>query len=203
MDLFEEIAGKPINLLPNDGMVNYYGVIFSLKDADKYFNSLLEKITWKNDEVIVYGKHITTKRKIAWYGDKPYRYTYSNTTKQALPWIGELSELKNIIEQHSGQSYNSCLLNLYHDGSEGMTWHSDAEKELKRNSAIASLSFGADRKFSFKHKKTNKTVSLLLQHGSLLVMKENTQTNWLHCLPKTTKINHARINLTFRTISVD
>lgn len=201
LDLFEKLVGTPINLLPEEGNVNYYGTIFSSQEADDYLKCLMNKITWKNDAVIIYGKHIVTKRKAAWYGDKPYEYTYSKTTKQALPWVDELLELKNIIEQHTNQSFNSCLLNLYHDGSEGMAWHSDAEKELKENSAIASLSFGAERKFSFKHKKSKKTVSLVLQHGSLLLMKGLTQKNWQHCLPTTKKTNLPRINLTFRTIS--
>ena len=201
MDLFEKTAGEPINILPEDGVVHYYGTVFSLQEADDFLKSLLDKIIWKNDKVIIYGKHIVTKRKTAWYGDKPYKYTYSNTTKQALPWIDELLELKRIIEQQSNESFNSCLLNLYHDGNEGMTWHSDAEKELNENSAIASLSFGAERKFSFKHKKNKKTVSLVLQHGSLLLMKGLTQTNWQHCLPTTKKINLPRINLTFRSMS--
>ena len=200
MDLFENITGEPVNLLPLDGTVNYYGTLIPMVVANKYLDTLLRKIEWKNDEVIMFGKHITTKRKIAWYGDKPFKYTYANTTKQALPWIDVLKELKSLVEQHSGESFNSCLLNLYHDGSEGMSWHSDAEKDLIKNGAIASLSFGAERKFSFKHKASKGTVSLILQHGSLLVMKGGTQTHWLHSLPKTTKTNLLRVNLTFRSI---
>jgi len=92
------------------------------------------------------------------------------------------------------------LANLYHDGSEGMAWHSDGEKDLKKDGAIASLSFGAERKFAFKHKQSKETVSMVLEHGSLLVMKDTTQTNWLHRLPPTKRINKPRINLTFRTI---
>lgn len=200
MDLFETIAGEPGNLLPKDGVVNYYGTLLSLNEADDYLSRLLDKVEWTNDEVLIYGKRIITKRKVAWYGDKPYRYTYSNTTKQALPWIDELLDLKKLIEQRSNEKFNSCLLNLYHNGTEGMTWHSDAEKELKTNAAIASFSLGAERKFSFKHKKDKQTVSLILQHGSLLIMKGTTQTHWLHCLPKTKKTNLPRINLTFRNI---
>lgn len=104
------------------------------------------------------------------------------------------------MEKESGETYNSCLLNLYHDGNEGMAWHSDAEKDLKQNGAIGSLSFGAERKFSFKHKKTHEIVSKILQHGSLLVMKDSTQSNWLHRLPPTKITCMPRINLTFRTI---
>jgi alkylated DNA repair dioxygenase AlkB len=120
--------------------------------------------------------------------------------KKALPWTKELLELKKLVEKETGESFNSCLLNLYHDGTEGMAWHSDAEKDLKKNGAIASLSFGAERKFSFKHKLTKELVSLVLEHGSLLVMKDTTQSHWLHRLPPSAKHNKSRINLTFRTI---
>jgi alkylated DNA repair dioxygenase AlkB len=149
---------------------------------------------------MIMGKIIITKRKVAWYGNKPFEYTYSRRTKIALPWTPALRELKQMTEAQSGESYNSCLLNLYHDGTEGMAWHSDGEPDLKKNGAIASLSFGAERKFSFKHKKTKETVSLLLEHGSLLVMKGSTQANWLHRLPPTTRVSKPRVNLTFRTI---
>ena len=143
---------------------------------------------------------IITKRKVAWYGDKPFKYTYSKTTKSALPWTKELLELKEIIENQIGEKFNSCLLNLYHNGDEGMAWHSDGEKDLKKNGAVGSLSFGAERKFSFKHKKTKQTVSVYLEKGSLLVMKGTTQINWLHRLPPTKKVKNPRINLTFRII---
>ena len=201
LDLFESITGAPRNLLPNDGTVNYYGPLFSLSECEYYMQNLFNKVEWKNDEVIVLGKRVVTKRKIAWYGDKPYEYTYSCTTKHALPWVDELIALRKIIEKRSNETYNSCLLNLYHNGDEGMTWHSDGEKDLKPNSAIASLSFGAERNFSFKHKKNKEKISLVLQKGSLLVMKDETQKSWLHCLPKTKKQISPRINLTFRTIS--
>lgn len=201
MDLFEQIDNEPHNLLPRDGTVQYYGSIMTREKADYYFNNLLREIAWQNDEAVIFGKKVITKRKVAWYADQPFSYTYSKITKTALPWLKILSELKDIVQTESGESYNSCLLNLYHDGSEGMAWHSDAEKDLKRNGAIGSLSFGAERKFSFKHKRTNETTSLILEHGSLMVMKDTTQTNWLHRLPPTQTIHRPRINLTFRTIN--
>ena len=200
MDLFSHIIDHKKNILPHDGIVNYYGKLMSSQQASHYFNRLLENIEWKNDEAIIYGKRIVTKRKVAWYAEKPFEYTYSNTTKLALPWIPELLELKEFIEQKTGETFNSCLLNLYHNGNEGMAWHSDAEKDLKKNGAIASLSFGAERKFAFKHKITKDKRTLVLENGSLLIMKDTTQTNWLHRLPPTKMINTPRINLTFRTI---
>jgi alkylated DNA repair dioxygenase AlkB len=200
MELFNISPDKTKNHLPKDGTVNYFGQVMNRNDADHFLHALLDTIDWRNDEAVIFGKRIITKRKVAWYGDKSYEYTYSSITKSALPWTKELLELKTLIEQQTGETFNSCLLNLYHNGEEGMAWHSDAEKVLKKNGAIASLSFGAERKFAFKHKESKETVNLLLEHGSLLLMKDNTQTHWLHRLPPTKIINKPRVNLTFRTI---
>ena len=200
MDLFSETIDNQKNWLPYGGTVNYYGRILPLEKADFYFLRLLETIEWRNDEAVIFGKKIITKRKVAWYGEKPFEYTYSNTTKHALPWTKELLELKVLIEGKTGETFNSCLLNLYHSGEEGMAWHSDGEADLKKNGAIGSISFGAERKFAFKHKQSKEKVELTLGHGSLLVMKDTTQTFWLHRLPPTKRIRSPRVNLTFRTI---
>jgi alkylated DNA repair dioxygenase AlkB len=199
MDLFSSDMVE--NKLPEDGTVLYFGTIMSIQQANHYLERLLTTIEWKNDEAVIFGKHIVTKRKVAWYGDESYSYTYSNTTKTALAWTSELMELKALVESKTGVSYNSCLLNLYHDGAEGMAWHSDDEKMLTRNGSIASLSFGAERKFAFKHKQHQQIVSLMLEHGSLLEMKDETQTNWLHRLPPTTLVKRPRVNLTFRQMA--
>ena len=191
---------EPINILPFDGEALYYGEIFTAEKSDNYMSKLLTTIQWKNDEAKLFGKHFITKRKAAWYGDKDYSYTYSNTTKKALPWTSELLEIKNAVEKMTRTKFNSCLLNLYHDGNEGMAWHSDDEKALAVESGIASVSFGATRKFAFKHKIDKTTVDIILDPGSLLVMQGTTQSNWLHRLPKTTKVKQPRINLTFRTM---
>lgn len=198
MDLFNSLPES--SLLPCDGDVRYYGSILDSKSANHYFDQLLKTILWEHDQTVIFGKLIVTKRKVAWYGDEPFNYTYSKTTKSALPWTKELLELKQIIENKSGETFNSCLLNLYHSGEEGMSWHSDDEKDLKKNGTIASLSLGAARKFAFKHKVSKQTVSVVLENGSLLIMKGRTQSNWLHRLPPTKRISTPRINLTFRTI---
>jgi alkylated DNA repair dioxygenase AlkB len=202
MDLFNNGPSEAENILPYDGIVNYHGKLMTAAQANQYYNELLTSIAWQHDEAVIFGKLIITKRKVAWYGSDPFRYTYSNTTKIALPWTALLLALKNLAEQHSGETYNSCLLNLYHSGEEGMAWHSDAEIDLKKDGAIASLSFGAVRKFSFKHKNTKATVSITLENGSLLLMKGTTQTHWMHRLPPTKLINTPRVNLTFRTIAI-
>ncbi|MEO5644639.1 MAG: alpha-ketoglutarate-dependent dioxygenase AlkB [Bacteroidia bacterium] len=198
MDLFNTDTIK--NILPYDGMANYYGKILSREKSDFYYETFLRSIQWKNDEAVIFGKHFITPRKVAWYADKEFPYTYSGTTKQALLWTPELSALKEMIEEKTGATYNSCLLNLYHTGGEGMAYHSDDEKALGKSTPIASVTLGAERNFLFKHKRTKETVSIILENGSLLVMKDETQMNWMHRLPPTTKVKRARINLTFRTM---
>jgi alkylated DNA repair dioxygenase AlkB len=200
MNLFGYEPSK--NILPYDGTVNYFGPVMGPREAQDYLKTLLTTVPWRNDEAVIYGRHIVTPRKVAWYGDANYAYTYSGTTKTALAWTRELLALKSLAEGKTGTAFNSCLLNLYHDGNEGMSWHSDDEKSLGTNTTIASLSFGAERKFSFRHKRSGESVSLVLEDGSLLVMKDTTQTYWQHSLPKSKKITAPRINLTFRTMAL-
>ncbi len=200
MSLFDDQYDIIENILPYDGVTSYFGKIFSEEEANGYFQKLMTEIQWKSDEAVIFGKLIETKRKVAWYGNESFSYTYSGRTKTALPWTGTLLEIKEKIEKISGETFNSCLLNLYHNGSEGMAYHSDGEKDLKDNGAISSVSFGAERKFHFKHKTTKELVSLNLENGSLLMMKDVTQKFWLHRLPTTAKVNEPRISLTFRTI---
>ena len=199
MDLFQ--PDPAANLLPCDGIVTYHGRILGDKEARNYYDRLNSTVTWQHDEVVIFGKRIVTARQVAWYGDAGFSYTYSGTTKQALPWTHELRELKAVAEARAGIVFNSCLLNLYHDGREGMGWHSDDERSLARNGCIASMSFGAERKFSFRHKRTKETVSVMLESGSLLLMAGETQTHWHHQLPKSMKVATPRINLTFRTMA--
>ncbi|KIC91924.1 alpha-ketoglutarate-dependent dioxygenase AlkB [Flavihumibacter sp. ZG627] len=188
----------PANLLPFDGEVLYYGNVMNGPEAAEYMQVLLSTIDWRNDINIIFGKKIITSRKVAWYGEKPFAYTYSHSTKEALAFTPELIALKNLTEQITGEQFNACLLNLYHHGGEGMGWHSDNEKSITPASAIASLSFGAERKFSFRHRLSKESISVMLEHGSLLLMKGTTQTHWQHSLPKSTRVTEARINLTFR-----
>ncbi len=200
MDLFPPDFCK--NILPLDGELYYHPTYFS-ELADNYYETLLEEIAWKNDEIILLGKRIITKRKTAWYGEPNAIYKYSGVVHTPLQWTINLLNIKELVELHTGSVYNSCLLNLYHDGSEGMGWHSDNEKELEAGYSIASLSFGAERNFVFKHNHLNQKLDILLQNGSLLEMKGAIQQRWKHALPKTKRVNSPRINLTFRKIQIN
>ena len=191
------------NLLPKDGTVHYYGKIFTKERSEIYYVKLLKEINWQHDVVKIFGKEIITKRKVAFLGDEGISYKYSGKTKIAEKWIKILSEIKSTVEQISGEKFNACLLNYYHNGSEAMSWHSDNEKEILRHSAIASVSFGAERKFGFKHNFSKEEIFLMLENGSLLIMKDKTQIYWKHKLYTNAKITEPRINLTFRTIVND
>ncbi|MEP6849510.1 MAG: alpha-ketoglutarate-dependent dioxygenase AlkB [Acidobacteriota bacterium] len=186
------------NLLPYDGLVTYYGIVLDAPASDLHFERLFKTIDWRPDELVIAGRRIVTKRKIAWFGDAAFSYIYSGTTKEAKEWTEELLELREIVERITSAKYNSCLLNLYHNGEEGLSWHSDNEDTLVRNGTIASLSLGAERKFVFKHRKTKERVPIPLEHGSLLAMKGETQKHWAHSLPKSVKVTRPRISLTFR-----
>ena len=191
------INNRP-NILPQDGIALYYEKIIADEQIEPLYNALLNNIQWENERVVMFGKEIITKRKVALYSDPSIAYRYASKTKIGLPWIDTLFEIKNITESVTKESYNACLLNLYHNGEESMGWHSDNEKEIIANSSIASLSLGANRKFSFKHKVSKETVSIELENGSLLEMKGSVQTHWWHALIKSKKVTDARINLTFR-----
>ncbi len=189
---------EPENLLPKDGVAIYHGIVFNEKEATRICKELFDTIPWKQDEVVMFGKKIITKRKVALYADAGIAYTYAGVKKSGLQWTESLLEIKQKVEAITGATYNACLLNLYHEGEEGMGWHRDNEKEIVAESSIASLSFGAVRKFAFKHATTNERLDIELAHGSLLDMKGEIQAHWYHSLPKTTRIKQLRINLTFR-----
>ncbi|MDZ4724575.1 MAG: alpha-ketoglutarate-dependent dioxygenase AlkB [Leptospira sp.] len=195
-DLFP--IDRNVNLLPFGGIVNYFGPILNAEESSLLLNSLLNETPWKYDEAVIFGKHIYTKRKVAWFGDAGFSYHYSGIERKAIPWTDLLLNLKSKIETYAGDTFNSCLLNLYHDGDEGMAWHSDDEKELGKDTTIASLTLGAERRFLFRHKINRTTITVHLENGSLLLMKGETQTNWLHSLPKMRRVKSPRINLTFR-----
>lgn len=193
-------ADAAVNLLPYDGIVNDYGICFAPAQADAYLARLQAEIPWQCDVVVLYGKRIVAARQTAWLGDHGITYTYSGVTRAALPWQDSVLAIKAAVEARVGASFNSCLLNYYADGSQGMSWHSDDEKELGETPLIASVSLGAARKFAFKHKRSAEKRELLLAHGQLIVMRGDTQRHWRHAIMKSTRVQTPRISLTFRTI---
>lgn len=188
---------KNPNLLPHDGYTIYIPN-FIVEATSLYLDKLLNEVTWKHDELTLYGKKIITKRHVAFEGEEQISYIYSKQQKIASPWSGVVLELKQKLEKEINTKFNGCLLNLYATGEIGMAWHSDNEPELESDGIISSLSFGATRVFQFKHKLTGEKIDIQLENGSLLIMDMVSQKHWLHQLKKEPKIKEPRINLTFR-----
>ncbi|NAS29719.1 alpha-ketoglutarate-dependent dioxygenase AlkB [Flavobacteriaceae bacterium R38] len=181
--------------------VEYFPDFFNTTESDRYFNLLKDETPWQQDDITVFGKTYPQPRLTSLYGNNAKPYTYSNITMHPNLFTKELLEIKKATEAVSGTQFTSCLLNLYRNGQDSNGWHADNEPELGKNPVIASLSFGAERWFHLKHRKNKELkTKLLLENGSLLIMKGETQHQWLHQIPKTKKQIEPRINLTFRTI---
>ena len=189
------------NLLPCDGVVQDFGLILDADQSQQLFEYFLKYLAWQHDEVILHGQYYKTDRKGVWYGNENFQYHYSGMAKQAHTWNPLLLRLKEQVEEITGHSFNSCLANLYEDGTQGVGWHSDDEPSLMiegHETVIASLSLGATRKFRFKHKFKTETAEVMLHAGQMIVMKGQTQRYWKHMITKSTKVIEPRINLTFR-----
>jgi len=203
-DLFSDnsssfVDGESLHL--PDADLTIFRQFLSAPLADALFQQLRAEISWQQERIQMYGQSVDIPRLSAWYGDAHKVYTYSGLRSDPLPWTAGMLEIKKIAEQRCEYKFNSALANLYRDGSDGVAWHSDNESELGRSPVIGSVSLGESRTFQMKHKtKKNLNFSMQLEAGSLLLMKGETQNNWLHQVPKTTKALNERINLTFRFI---
>ena len=191
---------RPSLVVVDDGEYIYLQHFFSKSDSDNFFKKLRENVIWKQESMNMYGKKINFPRLTAWYGDNDKPYSFSGITLQPIPWNTEILEIKKYIEPEAKVIFNSVLLNLYRNGNDSISWHTDAEPELGKNPVIASVNFGATRKFQLKHIKTGERREIELEHGSLLIMQGELQHYWQHQVPKTNKIIGERINLTVRVI---
>ena len=194
---------KNSSLIKADNLyVEYTENFFNFDQSQLYMEHLTNNIKWKREKIRMWGKEIVTKKRIAWYADEGKSYTYSGSTFHPDQWNELLLEIKKHVEQYIKFQFNSVLLNEYPNGKVGMGWHSDDERELGIDPIIASLSFGANRDFIFKHKtdKSFENIKIHLKSGSLLLMLGSTQHHWKHSLPKRLKVREPRINLTFRKI---
>lgn len=183
-----------------DGEYRFYPNFFTIAESDAFLENLRNEIDWRQESMNMYGKRVNFPRLTSWYGDNDRSYSFSGITLSPHPWTADLIEIRGKIEQVSSIGFNSVLLNLYRDGNDSISWHTDAEQELGRNPVIASVSFGAKRKFQMRHVNSLERIDIELTHGSLLLMQGATQHYWQHQVPKTTMKLGERINLTFRYI---
>ena len=195
------------NILPYEGVVHDLGVIFDHHQVDRHslYERLLKELPWHSDTVTLFGKTHVTTRQIVWMGDDGLSYHYSGHLRQTVAWTVSVLQLKQVVEKQLASigidvTFNSCLLNYYPTGSEGMGYHADDERELGEQPIIAALSLGATRKFVLKHKKTQDKVELYLESGQLIVMRGDTQRYWKHTITKTKTVSEGRISLTFRRV---
>jgi alkylated DNA repair dioxygenase AlkB len=192
---------KAIGVLPKDGKALFLAAFFTEDEAESLFTRLHEEIDWRQDTTQIYGRIIDLPRLTAWYGDLGRHYSYSGIHMDPAPWTSTLTEIKQRVDNAAGTTFNSVLLNLYRDGRDGVSWHSDDERELGGEPVIASLSLGDTRKFAFRHRTEKKLrIEIALTTGSLLIMSGLSQECWDHQIPKTSRKVDPRINLTFRTI---
>ena len=187
-------------LLPGDGSAVLFPDFLCESDADNYFSGLHNNTPWEQNFIRLFGKDVSEPRLSAWHAEANLPYTYSGVPRTPHPWKEPLSTLRTACEAHTGQSFNGALLNLYRTGLDAMGWHSDDEAVNGPNPVIASISLGAERRFDFRHKQSREMISVVLPHGSLLVMSGACQTFWLHRIAKTTRQTEPRINVTFRTL---
>lgn len=191
---------EPIVFNLPDAEIIYFPAFLSKEEADSLFQELQENIPWQQDEITVYGKKHLQPRLTALYGNEGKPYSYSNITMQPHYWTLTLQKIKSLVENICDTNFTTVLLNYYRNGSDGNGWHADNEKELGTNPVIASVSLGAERNFQLKHNlDTTQKKNIILENGSLLLMKGTTQHFWKHQVPKS-KAVEPRINLTFRVI---
>ncbi len=188
--------------IEHDGLSLYWHPKFiETTLADTYYEALQANIQWQQGYIHLFGKTQKEPRLSAYYGDAEAQYQYSGRSMIPLPWNNTLLSLKKRISIDKEYHFNSVLCNYYRAGQDSMGWHSDDEPELGASPAIASISFGETRRFLLRQKKHHKNkLSISLAHGDLLIMSGETQANWQHHIPKSTKKLSPRINLTFRHI---
>jgi alkylated DNA repair dioxygenase AlkB len=178
-----------------------YGADAFTPDADALLDALRGEIPWERHRLRLFGREVASPRLSCWIGDAGAAYTYSRTRFEPHPWTSTLASLREDLATRFGLRFNSVLANLYRDGRDSMGWHSDDEPELGVQPVIASLSFGAERRFRFRSRTTRRVaLSIDLAHGSLLLMRGATQRSYQHDLPKTARAVGERVNLTFRWI---
>ncbi len=198
MDLFT--SSNALTPLPfHDGELALLEQLALPLSNDEVLARLRAETAWQAQSITLWGKQHLQPRLTAWHGEASY--TYSGLKLEPLPFTALQLTIKAAVEEASGRRFNSVLLNYYRNERDSMGMHSDDEPELGVQPAIASVSFGAERTFILRHKRSKQTLKIVLPSGSMLLMSGETQNNWLHGINKSTRANGARINLTFRFIA--
>lgn len=196
-----DMPGEPKELLPHDGSAILHLSVLSSQEASDVFAELYDTVPWEQRSVKMFGKEVSQPRLVAWFGDAGKTYKYSGLTLTPNPWTPPLTRLKSLCETLAQTTFNSALANLYRDGSDGVAWHSDDERELGSRPTITSVSLGAERRFDLRHKSSKETIKVPLLPGSVVVMSGECQLSWEHQIPKSRRVTEPRLNLTFRYVN--
>lgn len=191
-------APPTTNLLPGDGIAVLYRNVWPVMVAAALFDDLSEQCAWEDTTIVMFGKEVREPRRSAWHADSGVTYRYSGSTRVQHPWTPALTAVRSRCEEITGRHFNGVLANLYRDGRDSMGWHADDEKSLGVDPTIVSASFGAERRFQFRHRTNREIITIDLPHNSLLVMAGPCQTFWKHRIAPTQRVVEPRINLTFR-----
>jgi len=178
----------------------YFPKYLDNSSADKLLETLLERTQWEREILKIYGKSISAPRLTSWFSDPMVSYRYSGKKRFGKPFTPELFQLRQILNARLNVHFNFVLANFYRDGKDYVGWHADDEPDLGSRPLIASISLGESRRFRVRHNSRKVTESIDLVHGSLLIMRGQSQSHFKHCLAKTKRLVNSRINLTFRTI---
>jgi alkylated DNA repair dioxygenase AlkB len=173
---------------------------YDAAECEHIYRQLRDGHRWPDNRYVVAGRQFILPRLQTWHADPGIRYSYSNNLLETRSWTPLLSEIRTRVETQLNFQFNSVLVNLYRNGNDYVGWHSDNEPELGEQPFIASMTFGMERQFEFRHKKSSETGRLLLGSGTLLIMQPSFQHDWLHSLAIDEKVTEGRINLTFRKV---
>lgn len=190
-----------LEVLPFDGRAQLFPQFFNATSAQDHFNALISEVPWEEHHLVIFGKKVAEPRRSAWVADNDIHYVYSGIERPAHTWTPTLTVIRNALSRETGHPFNSVLANLYRDGNDAMGWHSDDEPCNGPEPVIASVSFGADRRFDFRHRTSKEKASVVLPHGSLLLMSGQSQHCWQHSIARSKKVTSSRINLTFRFVT--
>ena len=190
-------------ILPYDGSARLLPTFLPRDASDRVFAAIHSEVPWASHDLVLFGKKMTEPRLSCWVGDTGVSYTYSGVRRAPEPWTKTLDELRYSCEEVTGAKFNSVLANLYRSGDDAMGWHADDEPELGPEPVIASLSFGDERRFDFRHRLSGETINVVLPHGSILVMSGTTQANWKHRIARTKRSTAPRVNLTYRFVHAE
>jgi alkylated DNA repair dioxygenase AlkB len=194
-------AIEPERIALLDADVRLWRAAWDDVEAPRVLDDLLKTVDWQHEEIVIFGRRQRVPRLVAWHGDPDAAYVYSGTMHEPRAWTPLLQAIRNRVQALTGQAFNSVLLNRYRDGRDGMGWHADDEPELGRNPAVASVSFGAMRRFQLRHRRRRlEKTTIKLGNGDLLLMAGATQHHYVHAVPKTAQPVGERINLTFRLV---